>query len=158
MLVNLNTKEVYKTELRKDLLEELQTRIADYNMGLFRAANDDSDLDIDFDDWESTEKVVEAKILVISVQSAGFDAGNFAKIAINGVEVHMTKNCNNHQRGLHIVVINSETGKIEVSQVFDTYQSSAAFNDFIATDIPMGHIVVAACKDDCVTNLSKKGK
>ena len=42
--------------------------------------------------------------------------------------------------------------------VFDTYESSDKFNEFISKEVPDGHIVVAACKDDCVKNLSTEGK
>ena len=38
--------------------------------------------------------------------SAGFDAGNYAKISINNIPILMKPNINNNFRGLHIVVIN----------------------------------------------------
>ena len=66
----------------------------------------------------------------------------------------MEKTKNTHHRGLHMVIINSENGKVETAKVFDTYKSSKEFDEFTARDLPYGHIVVAACKDDCVTNMS----
>ena len=41
--------------------------------------------------------------------------------------------------------------------MFDTYKASEKFEEFI-DEVPGGHIVVAACKDDCATNLSRKAK
>ena len=58
-------------------------------------------------------------------------------------------------RGLNIAVIDPEYGKIKHSRVFDTYKSSEDFEKWLETeDIPEGSIVAAACKDECVTNLS----
>lgn len=45
-----------------------------------------------------------------------------------------------------------------MARVFDTYKSSLAFDHFVKHDVPDGFIVVAACKDDCVTKLSKAAK
>lgn len=41
--------------------------------------------------------------------------------------------------------------------MFDTFQSSVGFDDFIEKDVPPGSIVIAACKDECITKLSFKG-
>ena len=70
----------------------------------------------------------------------------------------MEKNENGHSRGLHIVVINTFNGRVETAKVFDTYKGSQEFDKFIRDDILEGFIVVAACKDDCVSNLSEEGK
>ena len=70
----------------------------------------------------------------------------------------MVKNENKHYRGLHIVVINTPYGTVEFAKVFDTYKSSAELDDFIDQGVPEHYIVVVACKDDCVTNLSNKAK
>jgi len=42
--------------------------------------------------------------------------------------------------------------------VFDTYRRSDKFDQFIDEGIEEGHIVAAACRDDCITNMSEKGK
>ena len=63
-------------------------------------------------------------MILIQASSAGYKGGDFAKISINDIPVVVQKNCNNHYRGLHIVIINPQSGKIELAQVFDTYQSS----------------------------------
>ena len=66
-------------------------------------------------------------------------------------------NENNNLRGLHIVIINPTDGKVLEARAFDTYKSSSALNDFIEKgNISMGHIIVAACKDDCVSKLSNR--
>lgn len=40
--------------------------------------------------------------------------------------------------------------------VFDTYDSSKYLNNYIDNYVSEGQIVAAACKDECVTNLSEK--
>ena len=60
------------------------------------------------------------------------------------------------RRGLHLVIIDPTNGKVKSSQVFDTHKSSELLEDFINTTIPEGHIVVAACKEDCFEKLSPK--
>lgn len=59
---------------------------------------------------------------------------------------------------MHVVVINPATGAVETNRVFDTYQSSEALEQFISKAIPEGHIVAAACRDECATNLSMRSK
>ena len=76
---------------------------------------------------------------------------------MNGYQVELEKNQNNHYRGLHIVVINPSNGIVDFARVFDTYQTSERFEEFVG-QVPAGHIVVAACMDDCVTKLSEKVK
>lgn len=93
-------------------------------------------------------------MFVIQASSSSFNVQNVAKIIINGVPVEMEANCNGDYRGLHIVVMNSQDGLVETAKVFDTYESSTLFEEFIETAIPDGHIVIAACQDECVTQLS----
>lgn len=69
----------------------------------------------------------------------------------------MLENESTHMRGLHIVIINPIDGKVVFAQAFDTCKSSSAFELFTEKDIPPGYIVVAACEDDCVLNLSENG-
>ena len=70
----------------------------------------------------------------------------------------MLQNDHGHFRGLHMVVINPTNGKIETAKVFDTYITSEGIDDFITREMPEGWIVVAACKDECVTQLSQRAK
>lgn len=69
----------------------------------------------------------------------------------------MEANEHNHYRGLHIVIINPQDDEIVAAKIFDTYNASRSFDDFIQKQIPHGHIVVAACMDDCISALSQKG-
>ena len=65
-------------------------------------------------------------------------------------------NENNHYRGIHIVLINPENGRVESAKVFDTYKSSKIFDQFIEDGIPDCYIVIAACKDEGTKSLSTK--
>lgn len=105
-------------------------------------------------DTESTD------VIVVTVNSAGFDNGNFAEIMINNELVDIEENENEHERGLHIAIINPlKGGKVEFAQIFDTYRSSEALDKFIDSNkLPDGIIVAAACQDDCVTKLSQNAR
>ena len=65
---------------------------------------------------------------------------------------------NQGMRGLHIIVINPLNFKLEFTQVFDTYKSSASFENFLSfspwSNKMKDKIVIAACKDECTDNLS----
>ncbi len=67
-------------------------------------------------------------MLLIQVKSGGYESGNMAGIMINDIPVQFEKNENNHLRGLHIVIINSMNGKVEMTRVFDTYKTSDGFH------------------------------
>ena len=100
-------------------------------------------------------------MILIQASSAGFEGGNFEKITINDVKVSVEKNESDNLRGLHIVIIDPSNGKVTTAKAFDTYtkhQSTSAIAEFINTEICEGHIVVAACKDECSKNLSRKVK
>lgn len=97
-------------------------------------------------------------IFVIKAVSAGYYSGNTAEITVNHQKIEIEPNENGHFRGLHIVVINPNTQKVELAKAFDTHDSPKSFDAFITQDLLQGHIVVAACKDDCVSNLSASGK
>ena len=56
-----------------------------------------------------------------------------------------------------MVVLNPTSGKVQLAKAFDTYQSSNELDKVIPT-ISDSSIVIAACQDDCVTNLSIKAK
>ena len=97
--------------------------------------------------------------LVIQVISRGFNAGNSCDIMINNISLKIPENINGHDRGLHFVMINISNLLVEFSKVFDTYKSGEEFDDFLKNKyFPMGQIVIAACKDDCVTSLSDEAK
>lgn len=60
----------------------------------------------------------------------------------------------NDLRGLHIVLVDPESGKIKSKKVFDTYKSSEKLEKHIRC-IPDNLIVIAACKDEISLNLSE---
>ena len=69
--------------------------------------------------------------MVIQVRSAGFEAGNYAKITINGKEIKCEKNSRGHYRGLHFVVIDLKNFKVIIAKVFDTYKDSYGLDFFL---------------------------
>ena len=52
--------------------------------------------------------------------------------------MELEKNSNDHLRGLHIVVLDSQSGEVQLAQVFDTYDSSQEFDHFISQHVPNG--------------------
>ena len=103
----------------------------------------------------STQK----ETFVVQASSAGYEGGNFAKIAIDGSALAFPNNASGHDRGLHVALINQATGTVLHTQIFDTYKTSTNFSKFIMThEIPLGCIVAAACKDECVSKLTLKSK
>ena len=54
-----------------------------------------------------------------------------AEISIDGTAVKMLKNESNHYRGLHLVIIDPDSGKVVTNQVYDTYKSSDALEAVI---------------------------
>ena len=95
------------------------------------------------------------------MSSTGFLAGNYARIKVNNIEVKckptFRESGDKGLRGLHIVVLNTTNCQVYKAQVFDTYRSSEQFDKFVDEPLPDGHIVAAACMDECVTKLSDKG-
>ena len=73
---------------------------------------------------------------------------------INSVKIKFEKNENANERGLHIALINPYNGYLKSCYIFDTFGSSDEFEEFIDNYVPTGFIVLAACKDDCVTSMS----
>ena len=97
--------------------------------------------------------------MVVQVISRGFNAGNSCDITINNEKLNIPENINGNDRGLHLVMINRSNLLVEFSKVFDTYKSGEEFDDFLRNKyFPMGQIVIAACKDDCVSSLSDEAK
>ena len=66
-------------------------------------------------------------------------------------------NASNHFRGLHIAIIDPETGEVDWAQVFDTYKCSDELESALETIKP-GKIIAVACKDECSCCLSEKVK
>ena len=153
------TEEELQYSSRWERWEEDEKRFMDFCRKL-RAGLADVDADRSpFADPAAEEPVTHKKVLLlVQAKSAGHDGGNHAEITLNGVPVFPEKNENDHLRGLHIVVLNPIDGKVLVARAFDTYATSKGFDKFITKGMPEGLIVIAACKDDCVTKLSDMGK
>ena len=81
-----------------------------------------------------------------------------AEIKLNGVKVEIKTNMHEHLRGLHIVLINPVSGKVEFAQCFDTYHAHVNFDNFCDRKLEPGTIFAAACKDDMALHISKKGR
>ena len=45
-----------------------------------------------------------------------------------------------------------------MARAFDSFNNDHWFDDFVKCELPEGHIVVAACKDECISNMSSEGK
>ncbi|MGA2462884.1 MAG: interleukin-like EMT inducer domain-containing protein [Thermodesulfobacteriota bacterium] len=86
----------------------------------------------------------------IIIRSAGYLVGNYSQILING------ENVSQISKGYNIVVMNSQTGKVEKSVNFDTYGSKddvTRMKDFII-GIEKNKIVCVAVADDASLKLS----
>ena len=92
----------------------------------------------------------------IVVRSAGLEAGGdfgFAHIYVNGRDVSP------HRRGYNLAVIDPQSGRVEATGHFDTFdpastQASIALMDFLRA-VPTGHIVAAAVADEASHNLTE---
>jgi hypothetical protein len=92
----------------------------------------------------------------IVVRSAGLEAGGdfgFAHIYVDGRDVSP------HRRGYNLAVIDPQSGRVEATGHFDTFdpastQASIALMDFVRA-VPAGHIVAAAVADEASHNLTE---
>jgi hypothetical protein len=88
----------------------------------------------------------------ITVNSAGLNAGDFAYITVQG------EDASTHRRGYNLAVIHPQSGAVVDKAGFDTWANefeSQDLADFIA-QIPEGHIVAVAVKDDGAANLTEE--
>ena len=101
----------------------------------------------------------EEDLFIVSAHSAGYNAGDFAQITINQKLITVERNENDHYRGLHVVLVNPQTGEVELAKAFDTYKAATDFDKFVLNKWRWhGYIVAAACKDECAAKLSLKAK
>ncbi len=84
------------------------------------------------------------------VESAGGDAGNYARILVPGAEI----NFGPYTRGLNVAVFDEITGQLLVSTTFDTFIAAncRSFANFIET-FPAGRIVAIGVKDEASVSL-----
>ncbi|KAI8814804.1 glycosyl hydrolases family 15-domain-containing protein [Cladochytrium replicatum] len=97
--------------------------------------------------------------VTIVCQSAGFHAGNFARIELTrdttGVSLPIV-----FGRGLNICILDSLDGTILDSGSFDTHISAEEAEEFarVIDYLEAGTIVVVVCKDDASENLTESSK
>ena len=80
-------------------------------------------------------KIEEDNVIIVQVESSGYDGTNMALIKVNNIKVEVMKNDRKHFRGLHVVVIDQSNGQVLFASVFDTYDNSISFNKFINQEI-----------------------
>jgi phosphorylase kinase alpha/beta subunit len=92
-----------------------------------------------------------SNILSIKAQSAGYFAGNFAKVEINGTVMQA------NSRGIHVWVIDRNENIILERASFDTHISkdeSQEFSKFLKW-IATGMVIIIASKDEFIENLTE---
>jgi len=88
------------------------------------------------------------------VNSAGFKAGNYAKIKINGKNVLKGTG----KRGMNVVGLDPQSHNIILKKAYDTYGDAYA-SDKMLNDLgklPNGAVVAIAVKDEATKKLSGK--
>ncbi|KAI9362214.1 glycosyl hydrolases family 15-domain-containing protein [Pilaira anomala] len=92
------------------------------------------------------------EVLVIRAQSGGYNAGNFARVEINGNVLSATT------RGLHVWAIDRLEKVVLEHASFDTHISTDESEDLVQfiRSLEQGLIVVMASKDDFTEHLSKE--
>ncbi|KAI8997843.1 glycosyl hydrolases family 15-domain-containing protein [Pilobolus umbonatus] len=100
---------------------------------------------------ESTHTVEPGKSVTVRVQSAGFNAGNFAHIEVNGNLLSAST------RGVHVWVIDRADKLVLELASFDTHISADESEDFakFIKGLPAGLIVAVASRDDFAEHLTK---
>ena len=66
----------------------------------------------------------EDHILKIEIHSAGYHAGNYARVILNNELTQVEKNEFGKMGGLHVVIINPYSGKVERAIAFNTLKTS----------------------------------
>ncbi len=87
----------------------------------------------------------------IAVTGAGFDAGRFGEIFVDG------KSAIENKRAYHLVAVNPQNGAVDRVASFDTFadaSESVRLAQFIA-DLPRGEIVAGAATDDVSRSLQQ---
>lgn len=94
--------------------------------------------------------------LVISIESAGMEAGNFASIDVNGEGISREK----ATRGLNVVIVSGSDGEIKMCRTFDTFNSTSDSDAFAAEveKAEAGDYICVAVKDECMNNMNDRGK
>ena len=93
---------------------------------------------------------------VFTVQSAGFEVGNYAKFTFNDEHIYISPDYN---RGLNVIVFDERRNVIN-RRSFDTYGSAQQSQEFVnlINSLPTGRVVAIAVKDEAVDQLSEAAK
>lgn len=93
----------------------------------------------------------------IEVQSAGFTAGNFATINVNG---NMLVSTESAKRGLNVVALDPFKHTVLQNEFYDTYADSKASKKFVKDfkRLPKGSVVIIAAKDESSKLLNGEAK
>jgi 4-amino-4-deoxy-L-arabinose transferase-like glycosyltransferase len=92
----------------------------------------------------------------VSVRSVSSNRGNFSSIHVNGRRYSDELQGDGYDRGYTVVVLD-EAGKVEQTEAFDTFASSAdsqSMAQFIST-IPEGRIVIMSTRDEASASLTE---
>jgi hypothetical protein len=86
-----------------------------------------------------------ATVINLSVESAGRDDGNYARIFLDGTDIITATS----GRGINVAVLDETTGGILNTERFDTWYSSSEATDFVnfISGLDMGRIVMVAVGD-----------
>jgi hypothetical protein len=87
----------------------------------------------------------------IVARSAGQEAGDYAHIYLNGIDVAANR------RGYNLAVINPETGAMEQAAAFDTFADAKESNRMaeLINKLPAGRIVAVAVRDEASMSLQQ---
>ncbi len=90
----------------------------------------------------------------ITVSSASMGSGNYARFIINGQQVY------SGSRGMNIVTLDAETGRVTHKKSFDTYASRQQADSLTAflNSLPANTVVLAGIRDDGANNLHQAAR
>jgi len=80
-------------------------------------------------------------------------------VSINGIKIYEINESNDRNRGMHIIILNQQTGALMVSEVFDFYggDSNNDFSQFLYS-IHRSRITIFFIKDEASTTFTKLGR
>ena len=103
----------------------------------------------------SSVELVSDNHFKISVDSAGYTVGNYAKLNIDGSDPFSTKG-----RGLNVAIIDQNSRSVLRTEKFDTHKYSSHSNNFatLINSLPSGRIVAIAVLDEATNRLTTSAK
>lgn len=93
---------------------------------------------------------------IVTVESAGFTVGNFARFSVDGEPVSFSAGTG---RGLNVVVLD-RAGRAQATYTFDTYGDPAAADKFAALveQTAEGEFIAVAVQDEATNHLTERAK